>query len=623
MFKKYIVVPMALCIASSVQAIDFSKPLQIGEQCEQSSVFGEYLAPTISKSVSTEFITQSDINQIKADKQAAFEWLSANQGQLKSKSPFHVELNRSELISIGQEVCDDCYELRAESRRVQVGLAREINLAVDFSHANAGLLKSGNTPYMGGVLRQGMNNELVWNTTVSSKDAHGLRIEFADFSMPEGAELYVYSKRGEVFGPYTGSGPNNDGIFWSNTIMGSELTLQLHFFGNLTQSSLDNLGFEIKSIDHMGPRLKIARHIAPDVSGLKSFCSFNESCVENANCGSTNGAVSDARNAVALMIYRSGGGSYICSGGLMADTDNSSTRNLFLTANHCVSKGREANSLEAIFDFETPCNGGCDQYAQNTNTYPIRTNGSSILSTNRTSDYTLLELSQTPGGNRAYLGWTNTPIAFSNNSALYRISHPSGAPQAYSEHSVDTSKGTCSSWPRGNWIYSQDNYGATEGGSSGSPVLNAQGQVVGQLSGGCGTNVNDTCDTANNATVDGALAAYWSSVSEFLDPDNGGGNPGGGDETVSSVSVTLEFRGRRTRAAATVVVVDSSGNPVDGVSVDGSFSGDINANRSGTTNSNGVAVIRSGWTRDAVSSVTYCVDSLNGASASGNTCGNN
>ncbi len=58
---------------------------------------------------------------------------------------------------------------------------------------------------------------------------------------------------------------------------------------------------------------------------------------------------------------------------------------------------------------------------------------------------------------------------------LYRISHPNGAPQSYSEHKVDNRATTCRSWPRGPWIYSRDSFGATQGGSSGSPVLNGEG----------------------------------------------------------------------------------------------------------------------------------------------------
>ena len=51
--------------------------------------------------------------------------------------------------------------------------------------------------------------------------------------------------------------------------------------------------------------------------------------------------------------------------------------------------------------------------------------------------------------------------------------------------------------------------------------MNSAGQVVGQLSGACGTNVNDACDAQNNATVDGAFAEYYDKVAPYLDAGGG------------------------------------------------------------------------------------------------------
>jgi len=271
------------------------------------------------------------------------------------------------------------------------------------------------------------------------------------------------------------------------------------------------------------PRQSPVRFQPESVVATEAFCGYNAPCVTNLACEHPPTAVSAATDAIADMLFASGASYYICTGGLVADTDSSTQIPYFLTANHCISKGREANSLETYFDYTTSCNSpNCTAPFDSSPRQPD-TLGATIVSASRTSDYTLLRLAQAPPSGRVFLGWTSSPVAFSNGTRLYRISHPAGAPQAYSEHTVDTSKGTCSSWPRGNWIYSRDTVGATEGGSSGSPVLNGAGQIVGQLSGACGTNVNDNCDSDSNATVDGAFAAYFSAVEPYLDPQGGGG----------------------------------------------------------------------------------------------------
>jgi V8-like Glu-specific endopeptidase len=171
------------------------------------------------------------------------------------------------------------------------------------------------------------------------------------------------------------------------------------------------------------------------------------------------------------------------------------------------------------------------------------------MATGSSGDFSLVRLSSTPttpDGVATYLGWSTTAVANTNNPPLFRISHPSGAPQAYTEHRVDTSAGTCRRLNRGTYIYSRDTLGATEGGSSGSPVVNGSGQVVGQLFGACGFNLNDVCDAASNATVDGAFAAYFNNVAPFLNPSGGGGgcSPVGASCTVNSDCCSNSCKGK-------------------------------------------------------------------------------
>lgn len=526
------------------------------------------------------------------------EWLVANRAGAKGLGGLTISLSPSDRAAIG-EANGENGGPRPTERRLQVGVSKDVGLDVQF----AGARKSG--VQANGVFRPTASG-FVWTLPVSSKNATALRFHFRDFYLPTGAALYVYNDHGQAFGPYTGAGPVAKGAFWSHTVFGSQAYVQVHYDGAMNAKALADVRFTLASVAHVGPRFLLARQ-ALAAANNKAFCSFNEDCVENASCSNLSSAIENARGGIAEMLFSSGAGQYICTGGLLNDTDDSSQVPLFLTANHCISSSGEASSLETFFNYTTPCGGECS--------FPstASTLGATILATGSSSDYTLMQLSEQPPTGAVFLGWNNTAVANSGGTNLFRISHPGGAPQAYSEHDVDTSTGTCRTLPRGDFIYSMDTFGATEGGSSGSPVLNASAQVVGQLYGACGTNLDDVCDAQNNATVDGALAAYYSNVAEFLDPDDGGGDPPGDVQaSVADINVTTSSQGPWNTGRATITVVDADGNPVPNATVSGAFSGDISGSGSGVTDSNGVAVIESDRTRSSLNSLEFCVSNISG-----------
>jgi lysyl endopeptidase len=386
-------------------------------------------------------------------------------------------------------------EPREEDGRLRVGIEKAVGIPIKFPGVRLGAADEGD----------GM---VTWTGRISSPGASGIKVHFAPFDLPENGEVYVYSADGQAFGPYTGRGPLDEGELWTNTIFGDEVRIQVR----LTTEDARHSRLGIVGIGYMGSGLPMAG---------SNLCADNASCVINAGCVNVS-QVSAARDAVASILFASGGGYYICSGTLIADSDASSTVPYFLTAHHCISTSGEASSLETYFDYEASCsNPNCTQPYNNTGD----TVGSTIMASGSTGDFTLLRLSSAPttkDGVANYLGWSSTAVANTNGTHLYRLSHPKGSPQAYSQQDVDTSKVTCRSLPRGTFIYSRDITGATEGGSSGSSVLNSLGQIVGQLYGACGYNLNDVCDSASNATVDGAFATYFSQVSPFL---AGGGGP--------------------------------------------------------------------------------------------------
>jgi V8-like Glu-specific endopeptidase len=347
----------------------------------------------------------------------------------------------------------------------------------------------------------------VWAAVFSADNAGAIRLHVKEMSLPANAELFIYSRNGQAYGPYTGAGPDSSGEFWTATIFGSEAILQLQ-----SKSGLNGASLRVQHAGLITP--KYAGGFSEDVNAPNAtWPCGNPGCVEDASCKS---GITNLKTAVAKMEWPQGSFLYTCTGGLISDT-NPSQSNFFLTANHCLSKSNVAKKVNFYWQFATSsCRGTCP-----TNNGAIQTQGASVSATGRKGDFTLLHLDSNPPAGSTFLAWTTTPVANSNGVRLLRVSNPNFGPQVYSEHTVDTNAGTCSGWPRGERIYSRDTFGAIDGGSSGSPIVNESSQIVGQLSGTCGTNPSDPCSSGPgeaNATVDGAFAFYFSTVKPFINP---------------------------------------------------------------------------------------------------------
>ena len=445
---------------------------------------------------------QFDPAAYQKDMQDKFDWLKGEAADLSSRSIISIEVSQEQLDGIANYECESCGKLGAQKSKLRVGVSKPLAVPVSlFSH---------------GEMIDTVDGGFVWTMAFESKGATALRIHITDFSVPGDAQLYVYNEDGEAFGPFIERGPNMNGDFWTNATSGPIAYLQLHAGPGVRP---DAVSFSVTEVGHIGPKFLIPffRNPKRDYEGLSAamtHCSYNEDCVEDAACYGTGDfpGYNAVKYGVAHILFYSAPYWYMCSGGLLNNTAQDFTP-YFLTANHCISTSSEASSLETYFQYFNPyCHANCVSRGT------VDTVGATLLRHGSRGDYSFLRLNQSPPAGSVFLGWSTTAVAYSSGTHLYRLSHPSGAPQGYSEHDVDTSKPTCGSWPRGSWIYSRDILGATEGGSSGSPVCISTGQVVGQLSGACGYNPSDPCAASLNATVDGAFAGYYRSIRRWLNP---------------------------------------------------------------------------------------------------------
>lgn len=416
-------------------------------------------------------------------------------------------------------------EAAVSGKPFMVGAVKPIDIAIDLKPIDVKAMGDQTYAFADGLVRA-TEGELNWAIRLDTGDSGGTRLLLENIQLPEGAKIHVYNDAGDLHS-YTDIGER----LWTHTFTGDQLYVQVE----VAEEDSDDVRFTIASA--------MLRHPVP-----KDRCPDNAPCIMDASCATATDwpEIDKARKAIAYINFIEDGWGYACSGGLLADTDPDTTIPYFLTADHCINDPNVAATVEAWFDYRTPdCNHGCQPVPPGTFT----TLGATLIQHSAVDDHSLLVLDELPPEDSWYLGWNSTPVALADGAMLFRLSHPKRAPQAFSTHRVDRTVDPLqycgvTTLPRGAYIFSRNVVGATEPGSSGAPVLTAGGQVVGQLYGGCGSNIDDVCDSVSNTTVDGAFANYYHWVKPWLDPDVNNlplsvHKVGGGDGRVTATDVRM------------------------------------------------------------------------------------
>jgi len=382
---------------------------------------------------------------------------------------------------------------------------RQVTLSASLVAANP-LAEQG-----GGLAVQTAFDKLAWGGLVRVTHAYRLRLHLAQVSLPAGARLWV-TGGGHTAGPFGRELIGADGGLWTPSVPGEEAALDVELPAAALAGGA-RFGFTLDKTLEMVDLGTAERAPTPKES---MACNLDASCFSTSDFP----AIDAVRHAVAMIFFVDQGEGGQCTGELL----NSSVPGapLMLTANHCISTAGGANSLEAFWDFYTPsCNGPMPDMDSVPSSF-----GATLLSTGAAgggqaaSDFTLMRLDNIPAG-RTFLGWNPSPAAAPGGTLLYGISHPDGLTQDFVVTSSDPNVVACDGVPRPNFLYSDQVKGGTFGGSSGSAVMLANGDVVGQLYGGCGSD--DDC-SPQQFRVDGAFAQSYLTLQQFLQGSTG---PGG------------------------------------------------------------------------------------------------
>lgn len=402
-----------------------------------------------------------------------------------------------------------------------------------------------------------------WRYAVRTADAIHLNFGFRNFELPEGAKLSIVSPdSGDSLGPWGPEENREHREFWTPIVRGHGAIIEVV----MAEEAREELELTLVRVGQ----------------GYRGFGAKSQACKSGA-CNTdvaclTNGDPWNApRRAVGAFTRN---GTDTCSGSLVNNTARD-RRMLFATATHCgLTSNAAAQSMVVYWNYESPT---CRAPRPNANdpvlpkpTDPENiTNGFALVANTRNpfgggtagprSDVALVELDPfdaTPQPNLHWAGWdrrlgstdeppgstTGTwpcgagPVGpFLTEGLCATIHHPGVDEKRITFVNTPFTVGNISGgvnvhW-RANWISTPAlpaipvpppyPVSVTEGGSSGSPLYNAERRLVGVLSGGpsfCGNEGGyfDFYGALFHAWNGEAGASSLQRMRDHLDPTNSG-----------------------------------------------------------------------------------------------------
>lgn len=379
----------------------------------------------------------------------------------------------------------------------------------------------------------------VWRLTIVSPKAQGIGLKLTDYHLPQNAALYVHGRDGRLRGAFTALNNSDSGILYLAPIQGEEITIiyeaprghkdkQLpftlqelhHDYTGLKGISSSKLGFEegepFYDYKNLGGLASLV--CAPNVVGIPERWHQSRSVVLmliNGNLAGTGTLINNTRND---------GSAYIL-------TAAHNINNLYdNTKPHEVAE--LAASVVLFFGFQSPMVRGNVR-----GTEEMTLSGTEVLVYDEQSDMALLRITGLPKDehgqtiaipeayNAYFSGWnlSEKPLA-----PYFGIHHPLGSTKRYNlvyDKEISTSDysiGYDLSWKNVHWSIKRWEIGTTAAGSSGSPLFDKDGLIIGGLTGG-----RSTC----SAPVDDHYFALCRAIRtdngkhllDYLDPDGSSG----------------------------------------------------------------------------------------------------
>ena len=425
-----------------------------------------------------------------------------------------------------------------------------------------------------------------WWLQLEAAQARNLALHFDAFRLPAGAELRVYA-----------AGEKTPSLIYTDADNRME--------GDLRTPMLDGAALRIELLVPKGARELARLELGSVVQGYRDpFVALTQlksgSCNIDVACPQGDAWRPQSRS-VAHYTFNSGGGSFVCTGQLVAtgNTSQDISNPRFLTAHHCVSTAAEVQSMTMYWRYESPtCRtpgsaASGQQLPRSANTAATQS-GASLLATHQPTDFTVVALSApVPAAAEAwYSGWDRSTTA---PTGAIGIHHPAGHEKRISiDNDALTTGPSCiinGATATTHWFVGAWDQGTTEGGSSGSGLWRRDsGRLVGVLSGG-----QASCTATDQFDCYGALDKGWTGggtaatrMSDWL--NRAGGNPltqdgHGGCAAPSASLQSAAFSGGARVGEPTTFTASASGGSGSGYVYEWDLDGDGTFERRGSVSS--------------------------------------
>ncbi len=383
----------------------------------------------------------------------------------------------------------------AECRPVEINLAKEGNWL--------------NMPDGGKICR----------LAVSSENAQAILLYYDKFLIPEGGGLFLYNtNKWQVIGAFNHKTNNDGGVFATEMIYGEQVILEY----------VQPYGLKEKPEIIIGEVGYVYR-TAERIFGGRGFGSSGP-CEVNVNCLEGNEWQDQKNGSCKIIVKQSGSSSVLCSGTLVNNTRQDGTPYL-ITADHCGADATP-DDLDAwifYFRYEGP---DCEDPSSDTLFDSYTMVGASKVAAaggaGVASDFKLIKLNvNVPENyNPYFVGWSNIGDASPEGVTIHQPQGDIRKISTYTSTLTSTNWGSIGGthW-KVVWSETENGHGVTEPGSSGCPIFNIDGRMVGQLTGG-----DASCSNLTGPDYYGKFSYSWDKIGNadstrlkpWLDPDNTG-----------------------------------------------------------------------------------------------------